>query len=154
AVACIAGSIVWLVRSGTLDRPVAQNKGAITQNQERPTEPKKEEPKKEEPKKEEPKKEEPKKERPPSEGDSPSGEPYQRLTAEQIYPALLKSTVWIVTLDPLTLARLGFGSGVLVHRNQKLILTNYHVVQRGKRVFVCFPVYRNKEVITDPHYYV
>ena len=53
------------------------------------------------------------------------------LTGQQIYEKAMKSTVWINNPG------MGSGSGILVNAEDKLILTNYHVVSK--------PVFSTKE---------
>lgn len=75
---------------------------------------------------------------------------------EQIYQRLLKSTVWVVvprSKDPTTNRRvITTGSGSLVDRARRLVLTNYHVVRsaigkENERVLVAFPVFRNGSAV-------
>src|SRR5262249_23682794 len=79
------------------------------------------------------------------------------FTAEEIYRQFLQSTVWIITLDSGG-QRLGWGSGSLVHRGQKLILTNFHVIKDQRRIVACFPRYKKttdgNELITAPQKYL
>lgn len=51
--------------------------------------------------------------------------PAGNLGGQQIYEKALKSTVWINNPG------LGFGSGALINAEDRLVLTNYHVVFRG-----------------------
>jgi S1-C subfamily serine protease len=76
------------------------------------------------------------------------------FSGEEIYKRLLKSTVWMITVD--SRGCVGLGSGALVHRSHKLILTNYHVIKNAGSIFVSFPSYKlhNKELITQPKYYL
>ena len=76
----------------------------------------------------------------------------QSDNTEKIYQRLLKSTVWVVVPKSrdITTHRLALttGSGSLIDRARKLVLTNYHVVRSivGKdheKVIVAFPVFRN-----------
>jgi S1-C subfamily serine protease len=76
-----------------------------------------------------------------------------RLTAEEFNPADLydkcvKSTVFIV--NPGSGKGASMGSGSLIDATQRLVLTNYHVVDEVKMVFCQFPV-RNKDgsLMTD-----
>ena len=59
-----------------------------------------------------------------------------RLTGDEIYRRLVKSTVYVRNRE-------GWGSGSLIHKQRKLILTNYHVVGENAEVFVSFPRYDN-----------
>ncbi len=67
---------------------------------------------------------------------------------------LLKSTAWIVTMLPK--GALAFGTGSLVDRDNRLLLTNFHVISaehKGKmRVF--FPEYNKGEVIMERKHYI
>jgi len=62
---------------------------------------------------------------------------------DSVYKKALKSTVWIV--QPVTLGEgksgLRTGSGSVIDVRQKLILTNYHVVDEIPEVTVCFPIF-------------
>ncbi|HTU89421.1 MAG TPA: HEAT repeat domain-containing protein [Gemmataceae bacterium] len=60
----------------------------------------------------------------------------RRLTGDEIYRRLVKSTVYVRNRE-------GWGSGSLIHKQRKLILTNYHVVGDNAEVFVSFPRYDN-----------
>jgi hypothetical protein len=55
--------------------------------------------------------------------------PEERLSGQKIYEKTLRSTVWINNPG------LGFGSGALVNAEDKLVLTNYHVVFRPQSLF-------------------
>ncbi len=71
----------------------------------------------------------------------------RELRPEQVYPLLLRSTVVVLTDG-------GHGSGVLVHRDRKLVLTNYHVVAGADSAAVLFPAYDARgELITAPAHY-
>jgi HEAT repeat protein len=81
--------------------------------------------------------------------------PSVAMTAEQVYKRLLKSTAWILAADERSS---GWGSGSLVHRDQRLILTNYHVVgeNEGVGIAVFFPSYRGagSQLVTEPAFYL
>lgn len=84
--------------------------------------------------------------------------PPKTYTPEQVYPLLLKSTVWIVCKvnDPVT-GRPGtaVGSGSLVNKDERLVLTNYHVVDAAKSVTLFFPdLNKDGEAITQPKHYL
>jgi S1-C subfamily serine protease/HEAT repeat protein len=68
-----------------------------------------------------------------------------------IYDRLLKSTAMIVRSDGA--GHLGRGSGSLVHREQRLVLTNYHVVGNESEVFVTFPLYEKGKLIVESDHY-
>src|SRR5262245_18537053 len=62
---------------------------------------------------------------------------------DSVYKKGLKSTVWVV--QPLTRdwgkVVLRTGSGSVIDAKQKLILTNYHVVEDIPDAIVCFPIF-------------
>jgi hypothetical protein len=68
------------------------------------------------------------------------------------YQSLMRGSTLIVSLDawdkPCSL-----GTGWLVDREQRLIVTNYHVVSRGVKASIQFPVFRNNVVVHDHDYY-
>jgi S1-C subfamily serine protease len=57
---------------------------------------------------------------------------------ESVYKKGLRSTVWIV--QPVGGNRMRTGSGSLIDAQQKLILTNYHVVGDDDKAFILFPI--------------
>jgi HEAT repeat protein len=77
---------------------------------------------------------------------------FRPLTPEQIYRRLLKSSAWVIVPNPEKAK--GWGSAALVHKQHKLLLTNYHVVKDDREVTVFFPDYRNNEPVSDPQHYV
>ncbi len=69
------------------------------------------------------------------------------MSSDEIYQRLLKSVCWIVTND-------GEGSGTLLDRTARLVLTNEHVAnRRSTRVRVVFPMRRNGQLVTESKYY-
>lgn len=64
--------------------------------------------------------------------------------AEEIYKELLRSVVWI---------RPGSATGSLIDREQRLVVTNYHVVNEAKEVRMHFAEFRDGELINDRSYY-
>src|SRR5579859_1585043 len=62
---------------------------------------------------------------------------------ETVYKKALKSTVWIV--QPIerqgNKVLLRTGSGSVIDVKQKLLLTNYHVVEDNPDVIICFPIF-------------
>jgi len=78
----------------------------------------------------------------------PCAVPAQSENTERIYQRLLKSTVWVVvprSRDSATnRVQVATGSGSLVDRARRLVLTNYHVVGRdSEHVLVTFPVHQD-----------
>jgi serine protease Do len=79
-----------------------------------------------------------------------------RLAAEEfdsktLYKKVVKSTVFIVT--PMK-GGFGMGSGSLIDAKQKLVLTNYHVVDEEDKVYVQFPMFEKGTLITDKRKYM
>ena len=68
----------------------------------------------------------------------PSGPP--DLPAQQIYDQAIHSVVWIHTESG---NRIGKGSGALIDKDRKLIVTNQHVIDNTERIYVFFP-YRDQ----------
>ena len=68
----------------------------------------------------------------------------------KVYQSVLKSTVWIISQRPEGTVS---GSGSLIDRQRRLILTNYHVVGDVNAVIVMFPAFRDGEVIAERDYY-
>jgi S1-C subfamily serine protease len=65
----------------------------------------------------------------------------------KVYAKVLPGTAWVITAD-------GHGSGVLVDRSRRLMLTNYHVVQQNEKVAVFFPEVRQGKVVSEPGHYI
>lgn len=89
---------------------------------------------------------------------TPTAEPASKpLTGEQVYRRLVRSTVFILVID-VDEGKVSFvscGSGALVHRDRRLVVTNYHVVEDRDRVNVFFAARDAKgELITTPKHYV
>ena len=68
----------------------------------------------------------------------------------ELYDKVVKSCVYIITPAKGGMAQ---GSGSLIDAEQKLVLTNYHVVEEQDLVFVQFPVYIKGELLTDKEKY-
>lgn len=77
-----------------------------------------------------------------------------KLTGEDIYKQALRSTVFVVSTSGNTG---GAGSGFLVDRQRKYVLTNYHVVCFGQtpadEIKVCFPVFDKGKLVTEFSHY-
>src|SRR5262249_44792405 len=56
-----------------------------------------------------------------------------------IYRHVLKSTGWVVNL--MSDQRAATGTGTVIDKRNRLLLTNYHVVYRAQQVLVLFPIY-------------
>jgi S1-C subfamily serine protease len=76
----------------------------------------------------------------------------QSDSTEKIYQRLLRSTVWVVVPRSKNPGTNRFvvttGTGSLVNKSRRLILTNYHVVGRDSEyVLVAFPFYQNGKTV-------
>jgi hypothetical protein len=69
-----------------------------------------------------------------------------------IYRTLLKSVCWV--LSPLGDGHLATGTGTLIDRDRRLILTNYHVVGDRDDVRVLFPHSERGKVVAERDYYL
>ncbi len=70
------------------------------------------------------------------------------LNPEEIYKRAVASSAFItVQLDQPN--KYGVGSGSLIDRQRKLVLTAYHVVQGAQEIKVIFPKYSNGKLVTD-----
>jgi S1-C subfamily serine protease len=47
-----------------------------------------------------------------------------------------------------------FGTGALIDGRRRLVVTNYHVVEKRPEVIVFFPSFDNGQVVTDPKHYI
>src|SRR6266851_8564455 len=77
--------------------------------------------------------------------------PADGLTSNDLYQQTLRSTAMVVVPSG---DKASQGTGWLVDRERKLLVTNCHVVGGQKQVLVVFPVYRNGQVITERNYYL
>jgi len=70
----------------------------------------------------------------------------------EVYEKLLKSTAFIVIA---TSKYTGFGSGALIDRDERLVVTNSHVVGKEPMATLFFPAVdpTTKKLITDPNWY-
>jgi Flp pilus assembly protein TadD len=68
------------------------------------------------------------------------------LTSREVYHNTLKATAWVVTPR-------GSGSGFVVDRAARLLVTNHHVVTTNKTVKVYFPVRKDGKVIAEKSHY-
>jgi S1-C subfamily serine protease len=70
----------------------------------------------------------------------------------KVYAEALKSVVWIHS--PRGEGKSASGTGSLVDRKLKLVLTNYHVVGDTNRAVVMFPAYKGDKVVAEREYYL
>jgi hypothetical protein len=69
----------------------------------------------------------------------------------QAYQRVLQSIVWVHS--PRGEGREATGTGTLVDKARRLVLTNYHVVSDDNRAVVMFPAYRDGRLIAERDYY-
>lgn len=68
-----------------------------------------------------------------------------------VYQKVVRSTVWVHSNHGRQSVT---GSGSLVDKGRRLVLTNYHVVGDVKKATVYFPVFRDKKPISEKKYYL
>ena len=78
----------------------------------------------------------------------PAPQPVDSGTA--VYQKVLKSTVWVHSERTRGTAT---GTGSLIDKGRRLVLTNYHVVGDVKRATVYFPVFENGKANSDKKFY-
>jgi tetratricopeptide (TPR) repeat protein/S1-C subfamily serine protease len=82
-------------------------------------------------------------------------EPHPRLEGNDIYEKLLRGTVFIACDINEDWSSMSFGTGWLLDKERRIIVTNHHVVARGEEVMperivhVYFPVIQDGELLTD-----
>src|SRR5438874_767876 len=69
----------------------------------------------------------------------------------RVYQNVLKSSVWV--RSDRGGGQVATGSGSLIDRPRRLVLTNYHVVGDIERVTVLLPVFRDGNTIAERSYY-
>ncbi len=75
----------------------------------------------------------------------------QELTGgAKVYRQAVPSVVWVHSPRDRGLAT---GSGSLIDRGRRLVLTNYHVVEDNPRVKVFFPAFRDGQPVSEKKYY-
>jgi S1-C subfamily serine protease len=70
----------------------------------------------------------------------------------KVFERALESVAFIVS--PRDKDRVSIGSGTLVNAKERIVLTNFHVVDTQNRAVIFFPAYRGNDLITDPKYYL
>ncbi len=73
------------------------------------------------------------------------------LASQNVYDAALHSTVFICSVGEDSSMT---GSGVLIDKQRRLVITNEHVVHGGKRVIVFFPIVQQDRTNCDKTYYI
>jgi hypothetical protein len=82
--------------------------------------------------------------------DPPKAEPAD--TGASVYQKVVHSTAWIHS--DRGGGKLATGSGTLIDKGRRLVLTNYHVVGNVKNATVFFPVFEGKKAIPERKYYL
>jgi S1-C subfamily serine protease len=67
--------------------------------------------------------------------------------AEDVYSRTLLSTAWVLTGEASS------GTGTLIDRSRKLVVTAYHVIHNVTKAEVVFPRFRNGKVLAQPLHY-
>ena len=69
-----------------------------------------------------------------------------------VYRKVLKSVVWIHSSRGG--GKLATGSGSLIDRKHRLVLTNYHVVGDNDRATVIFPIFQKDKLVAEREFYL
>src|SRR6476620_2270520 len=69
----------------------------------------------------------------------------------RVYRQVLPSTAWVHSERGG--GKLATGSGSLIDKGRRLVLTNYHVVGDVKQATGFFPVFEGKKAVSDRKYY-
>jgi V8-like Glu-specific endopeptidase len=90
---------------------------------------------------------------PPAERETPQkDEPDGTTTSKRtLYDRVLASTAWV--LCPTGGNKLDSGTGCVMSRARRLVLTSDHVVEANDQVFVFFPTYQNDELVLQRDHY-
>jgi S1-C subfamily serine protease len=75
----------------------------------------------------------------------------EAATGAKVYKQTVPSVVWIHSQRSKGLAT---GSGTLIDRDRRLVLTNYHVVEENPRATVFFPYFRNGQPVAEKQFYL
>ena len=83
--------------------------------------------------------------------DAPPASSTRADAGQRVYRNMLKSAVFIINFEILPNKRkvVSSGSGSLIDRENRLVLTNYHVVGESPKVIVFFPTYNNRKLIAE-----
>ena len=74
----------------------------------------------------------------------------EELSVDHTHDKVITSVVWIVNTDTKSQ-----GSGVLIDKKLRRVVTNHHVAKKNESIMVFFPVRdRNGKLITDRNFYV
>jgi S1-C subfamily serine protease len=75
----------------------------------------------------------------------------QQNDGAKVYKQTVPSVVWVHSTRDRGLAT---GSGTLIDKERRLVLTNYHVVQDNPNAKVFFPVFRDGQPVAEKDYYI
>lgn len=75
-----------------------------------------------------------------------------RLSNTEVYERLLRSTVCVV--QPPSEGNWYLGSGWIVDRERRLVVTNHHVVGQRDLVHIHFPIYEQGKLVSERRYYL
>ncbi len=70
----------------------------------------------------------------------------------KVYRRVLKSVVWVHS--PRGGGKVATGTGTLIERKHRLVLTNYHVVGEVDRATVMFPEYQKGKLVAEREFYL
>lgn len=73
------------------------------------------------------------------------------LSSKELYEQTVRSTAMVVVPNG---DKASQGTGWLVDRERKLLVTNRHVIGAQKQVVAVFPVYRNGQLVAERDYYL
>jgi S1-C subfamily serine protease len=76
------------------------------------------------------------------------------LTPAEVYKQLIHSTAWVVVIMDERTGFASLGSGSLVDRQRRLVLTNHHVVRDKDIAHVFFPQFQDGRAIEQKKYYI
>jgi predicted Zn finger-like uncharacterized protein len=76
-----------------------------------------------------------------------------QAAGSEVYKRLLKSVCMIQTLIDARTGQGAIGSGQLIDRENRLVLTNYHVVHGLQDFVVLFPIYENGNMVAEKDRY-
>jgi S1-C subfamily serine protease len=71
----------------------------------------------------------------------------EAVDAQDLYRRAVPGVVWVVVKD-------GHGSGWVLDRKERLIVTNHHVVGNDAKPLVVFPEFRDGRVVAEKSFYI
>jgi S1-C subfamily serine protease len=70
---------------------------------------------------------------------------------QAVYKHLLKSVAWVLAISPNSISG---GTGSLIDRQNRLVITNHHVVGDSNQIAVFFPTYEQGKLIAERDVYM